>query len=117
MTSLMLDETRSAPHRVAVMLAADAAVYAELTAELARHDPALVVTVARGSSDHAALYLANLAGVVAGRVTASLPPSLVTRYGAGLRFREALVVGLSQSGASPDLVTTMEAARARSLAG
>ena len=50
MTSLMLDETRSAPHRVAVMLAADAAVYAELTAELARHDPALVVTVARGSS-------------------------------------------------------------------
>ena len=112
MTSLMLDETRSAPHRVAVMLAADAAVYAELTAELARHDPALVVTVARGSSDHAALYLANLAGVVAGRVTASLPPSLVTRYGAGLRFREALVVGLSQSGASPDLVTTMEAARA-----
>src|SRR5262249_54796369 len=46
----------------------------------------------------------------AGRVTASLPPSLVTRYRAGLRFREALVVGLSQSGASPDLVATMKSA-------
>src|SRR5262245_61808702 len=104
----MLDETRSAPQRVATMLAADVAAYAEIAAELARRDPAFVITVARGSSDHAALYLANLAGTVAGRVTASLPPSLVTRYRAGLRFREALVVGLSQSGASPDLVATMK---------
>lgn len=110
--SLMLEETRAAPACVAAMLQADAPAYDALAWVLRRHDPAFVVTVARGSSDHAALYLANLAGVVTGRITASLPPSLITRYGAGLRFERSLVVALSQSGASPDLVRTVEAARA-----
>lgn len=112
MTSLMLAETRTAPARVAAMLAQDADAYAALAAELRLRDPAFVVTVARGSSDHAALYLASLAGIVAGRITASLPPSLVTRYGAQLGFERAFAVSLSQSGASPDIVSTLEAARA-----
>jgi glutamine---fructose-6-phosphate transaminase (isomerizing) len=111
-TSLMLEETRSAPARVADMLAADTDAYAALAAELRRSEPAFVATVARGSSDHAALYLASLVGIVAGRVTASLPPSLVTRYGATLRLERAFVVSLSQSGASPDIVRTLEAAGA-----
>ena len=111
-TSLMLEETRSAPARVAAMLDQDADAYAALAAELRLRDPAFVVTVARGSSDHAALFLASLAGIVAGRITASLPPSLVTRYGAELGFERAFVVSLSQSGASPDIVRTLEAARA-----
>ncbi len=108
----MLEETRSAPDRVAAMLARDGEAYDALAAELRRHEPAHVVTVARGSSDHAALYLASLVGIVAGRITASLPPSLITRYGAKLAFERALVVSLSQSGASPDIVRTLEAARA-----
>ncbi|MGD9507846.1 MAG: SIS domain-containing protein [Geminicoccaceae bacterium] len=112
MTSLMLEETRSAPRRVAAMLAADGPAYDALAKALRRHDPEFVVTVARGSSDHAALYLTSLAGIVAGRLTASLPPSLVTRYGASLRFERAAVFAISQSGASPDIVRTMEAARA-----
>jgi glucosamine--fructose-6-phosphate aminotransferase (isomerizing) len=112
MTSLMREETRTAPARVAAMLEQDGDAYAALTAELRLRDPAFVVTVARGSSDHAALYLASLAGIVAGRITASLPPSLVTRYGASLGFERAFVVSLSQSGASPDIVRTLEAARA-----
>ena len=111
MTSLMLEETRSAPALVAAMLERDGDRYAALAAELRLRDPAFVVTVARGSSDHAALYLASLAGIVAGRITASLPPSLVTRYGAALGFGRAFVVSLSQSGASPDIVRTLAAAR------
>ena len=112
LTSLMLEETRTAPARVAAMLEQDGDAYAALAAELRLRDPAFVVTVARGSSDHAALYLASLAGIVAGRITASLPPSLVTRYGAVLGFERAFVVSLSQSGASPDIVRTLEAAHA-----
>lgn len=108
----MLEETRSAPQRVAAMLAADGPTYDALAEELRQRDPDFVVTVARGSSDHAALYLANLAGIVAGRITASLQPSLVTRYGASLRFERAAVFAVSQSGASPDIVRTVEAARA-----
>jgi glutamine---fructose-6-phosphate transaminase (isomerizing) len=108
----MLEETRAAPARVADLLGRDAETYAALADELRRRDPAFVATVARGSSDHAAAYLASLAGIVAGRATASLPPSLVTRYGASLSFERAFVVSLSQSGASPDIVRTLEAARA-----
>ena len=108
----MLEETRSAPARVADMLAKDSDAYAALAAELRLREPGFVVTVARGSSDHAALYLASLVGILAGRVTASLPPSLVTRFQATLSFQGAFVVSLSQSGASPDIVRTLEAARA-----
>ena len=108
----MLEETRSAPARVADMLAKDGDAYAALAAELRLREPGFVVTVARGSSDHAALYLASLVGILAGRVTASLPPSLVTRFQATLSFQGAFVVSLSQSGASPDIVRTLEAARA-----
>lgn len=112
MISLMLQETREAPECVRAMLAQDGDAHEALAAELRRREPAFVVTVARGSSDHAASYLASLAGIVAGRVTASLPPSLVTRYGARLAFADAFVVALSQSGGSPDLVETLTAARA-----
>ena len=108
----MLEETRSAPDRVAAMLDRDGDAYSALAAALRSREPAFVATVARGSSDHAALYLASLVGIVAGRMTASLPPSLVTRYGATLAFERAFVVSLSQSGASPDIVRTLEAAQA-----
>ena len=108
----MLEETRAAPERVRALLGADAAAYAELAERLRAKPPAFVVTIARGSSDHAAAYLASLVGIAAGRVTASLPPSLVTRYDAKLSFEGAFVVALSQSGASPDIVQALQAAQA-----
>jgi glucosamine--fructose-6-phosphate aminotransferase (isomerizing) len=112
MSSLMLTETREAPARVAAMLGADEAAYAALAVSLADRPPPFAATIARGSSDHAATYLAYLLGIAAGIVTASLPPSLVTRYGARPALDGALVVGLSQSGASPDIVAALGAAGA-----
>lgn len=112
MTSLMLSETREAPARVEAALREDAELYATLGRLLRDRPPAFVATVARGSSDHAASYAGTLFGIAAGRVTATLAPSLVTRYSARLEVAGALVVGLSQSGASPDLVAVMAAARA-----
>src|ERR671916_797783 len=49
----MLQETRAAPERVRAMLAGDADAFAALAAELRRRNPAFLVTIARGSSDHA----------------------------------------------------------------
>jgi glucosamine--fructose-6-phosphate aminotransferase (isomerizing) len=112
MTSLMLAEAREAPALVEAALREDCALYEALGAALRARPPAFVATVARGSSDHAASYAASLIGVLTGLVTATLPPSLVTRYGARLALGSALVVGVSQSGASPDLVQVMAAARA-----
>jgi glucosamine--fructose-6-phosphate aminotransferase (isomerizing) len=112
MPSLMQAETREAPARVAAMLAADSDLYEALGCELRANPPAFAATVARGSSDHAATYTAMLLGIACGLATASIPPSLVTRYGASLKLDRALALGLSQSGASPDLVRAVEAARA-----
>ena len=110
MTSTMLDEVRETPERVAAMLRADADVYAAIKAMLDHRPPVFAATIARGSSDHAAGYGAMLLALSADLATASLPPSLVSRYGAALRLDQALVLGLSQSGASPDIVQSLEAA-------
>jgi len=111
MTSLMLAEEREAPACVEAALREDTGLYAALGRMLRERPPGFAATVARGSSDHAATYAASLFGIAAGRATATLAPSLVTRYGAALGLQGALVLGLSQSGASPDLVAVMAAAR------
>ncbi len=108
----MLEEAREAPARVAALLATDSEGYQALAARLRETPPPFALTVARGSSDHAASYAAALLAVLAGIVTASLPPSTVTRYRARLRLERALALAISQSGASPDIVMTLEAAAA-----
>jgi glucosamine--fructose-6-phosphate aminotransferase (isomerizing) len=67
--------------------------------------------VARGSSDNAATYGKYLFESVAGIVTASAAPSLVTRYHAPPRFDGGAVIGISQSGSSPDVAAVVAAAR------
>lgn len=111
MNSLMLDEARSAPERVAAQFAADGERYAALGAQLRDRPPAAAVTIARGSSDHAASYLAYLLMARYGRLVTSLPMSLVTLYRAPLATHGTLAVAISQSGRSPDLVEPIEVFR------
>lgn len=75
-------------------------------------DPRLIVTVARGSSDHAATYLKYAAELVAGVPVASVGPSVASVYGRPLRLQGAACLGISQSGRSPDIVEMMRAAGA-----
>ena len=75
-------------------------------------DPGLIVTVARGSSDHAATYLKYAVELVAGVPVASVGPSVASVYGRPLRLGGAVCVGISQSGRSPDIVEMMRAAGA-----
>jgi glucosamine--fructose-6-phosphate aminotransferase (isomerizing) len=110
--SQMLKEVRETPARVAAMLGRDQDAYDALKAALDARPPAFAATIARGSSDHAASYGAWLIALSTGLATASLPPSLVSRYAARPRLEHALVLALSQSGASPDLVRSLEAATA-----
>jgi len=112
LSSLMVEEARQAPARVAALLAADAERYARLAARLRAEPPPFALTIARGTSDHAASYAAVLLALEAGIVTASLPPSTITRYRAELRLEHALALAISQSGASPDVIMTLAAAGA-----
>jgi glutamine---fructose-6-phosphate transaminase (isomerizing) len=71
-----------------------------------------VVIVARGSSDHAAIYGRYLLELATGRPVALAAPSLFTRYGARTDASGWLVVGVSQSGATPEIVEVVERLRA-----
>ena len=111
MTSRMLDEAREAPAAVARLMAADAATYASLGAALREQPPQGVLTVARGSSDHAAHYMAYLVMARLGRLVTSLPMSVVTLYQSQLLCEGLVALGFSQSGQSPDLVAPLRALR------
>src|SRR3954469_21478475 len=75
-------------------------------------DVAGVVIVARGSSDHAAVYGRYLLELATRRPVALAAPSLHTRYGARTDADGRLVVGVSQSGATPEIVDVVERLRA-----
>jgi glutamine---fructose-6-phosphate transaminase (isomerizing) len=71
-----------------------------------------VVFLARGSSDNAAVFGRYLVELWAGRPAGLAAPSIYTRYHATVDWRGYLVVALSQSGATPEIVSTCRAMRA-----
>ena len=71
-----------------------------------------VVFVARGSSDNAALFGRYLAELSTGRPAGLAAPSLYTRYHAEVDWRGYVAVALSQSGETPEIVSTCAAVRA-----
>jgi glucosamine--fructose-6-phosphate aminotransferase (isomerizing) len=82
-----------------------------LLERLQRLAPPLMGTIARGSSDHAAAFAGYLVGLRLGLPVASLPPSLASVYGRTLHLERALVLAISQSGASPDLSAAVASAK------
>ncbi|HQY42980.1 MAG TPA: SIS domain-containing protein [Paracoccaceae bacterium] len=74
--------------------------------------PAVIATVARGSSDQAASYFKYAAELTLGLPVASIGPSVASIYGAQLHLQNAVCIAVSQSGASPDIVEMARSARA-----
>ena len=110
--TLMRREVEETPAAVRRLLAASGAAIAEAGEALRRLAPPVVVTVARGSSDHAATYFKYAAEIGSGIPVASLGPSVVSIYGARLKLAGAAALAISQSGKSPDIVAALAAARA-----
>ena len=104
----MLEEALSSARQVAQQLAAEETRYAALAEQLQVQPPRGVVTIARGSSDHAAAYFAYLVMSRTGQLVTSLPMSLLTLYKAPMAHQGLLAVSISQSGRSPDLVEPMQ---------
>ncbi|MGH8495898.1 MAG: SIS domain-containing protein [Gammaproteobacteria bacterium] len=69
------------------------------------------VTVARGSSDHAASYAKYLIETRLGMLTSSAAPSVASLYDTRSHLRDSVLLAISQSGRSPDLLATVRAAR------
>ena len=98
--SNMLKEARESAQVVAAQIADTTRVEA-LAGQLLDHPPAVALTVARGSSDHAASYFASLTMSRLGVPVASLPMSVATLQQAPLKVQDQLAIAFSQSGKSP----------------
>ncbi|MBO1081631.1 SIS domain-containing protein [Roseomonas haemaphysalidis] len=112
MTSMMAREAAEAADAVRRQIAQSGAAFARLGERLRAAPPAQVATCARGSSDHACTYGKHLVETLLGRPVASLGPSVASVYGRPLVMPGGLLLVVSQSGRSPDLLRLAEAARA-----
>ena len=110
--SFMAAEIAEAGAVVRRQLAANSASTAKAAADLRARNPAFVATVARGSSDHAALYLKHLVELRLGLACASLGPSIASLYHAPLKLEGAVAIAISQSGRSPDILAMQRTAKA-----
>jgi glucosamine--fructose-6-phosphate aminotransferase (isomerizing) len=84
---------------------------AEVVDAIRRAQPAWASIVARGSSDHAAVYSQYLLEAYLGIPTGLALPSVTTVYRSSISWRGGLVIAISQSGESPDVRAVIEAAR------
>ena len=115
----MRQEIAEQPARWSQLLTEAGQQIADIRARIWAAPPRAVVFVARGTSDHAALYANYLVQTGLQVPAASASPSVVTLYGAQPDLRDVLVVAVSQSGESPDLVSFVDSAHrsgARTLA-
>ena len=112
MTSHMAHEVAEIPQVSRRFLTDSRPALTAAAAAMRAADPGLIVTVARGSSDHAATYLKYAVELLAGVPVASVGPSVASVYGRPLRLGGAACVGISQSGRSPDIVEMIRAAGA-----
>jgi len=107
------DEIKEQPEVAARLLQVAEPDVAAVVAAVRAADPSHVLIAARGTSDHAAIYAQYALGVMAGLAVGLATPSVLSLYGATPRMERALVIGISQSGASPDVVGVVAAARAQ----
>ena len=110
--SLMLDEIAEQPAALAKTIQEERAKVNRLGEFLNSRDIDLIVLVARGSSDNAALFGRYLLELTTGIPVSLSAPSVHTLYGAKLKFSRALVIGVSQSGEGEDINRVLEQARA-----
>jgi glutamine---fructose-6-phosphate transaminase (isomerizing) len=108
----MRREIEATPDAIARLLAEGGPEIERAAAAIRAADPGWVSLVARGTSDHAAIHLRYLIETELGIPAGMAAPSTVTIYGARLRWRGGLIIAVSQSGRSPDLIAVVEAARA-----
>ncbi|SFL19170.1 SIS domain-containing protein [Shimia haliotis] len=78
-------------------------------AEIRERDPLFLLSVARGSSDHAASFMKYASELLLGLPMASVGPSIKSIYGVDVAGEGALCISVSQSGQSPDIVRLTEA--------
>jgi glucosamine--fructose-6-phosphate aminotransferase (isomerizing) len=112
-TTILQSEINEQPQAVEHFLAEQSSAVERLAHALIQHDVKYVLIAARGTSDNAARYAQYLFGAHNRLQVALATPSLYTLYETPPHLDGALVVGISQSGRSPDIVGVIENGRAQ----
>ncbi len=102
--SIVLQEALSIPERINNFALTDKNNYENVAKLLSEKQFQYIVTVARGTSDCAALYASYMFAKYLGLPTYSMPPSIITLEKSKFDFSKALVIIISQSGMSEDLI-------------
>lgn len=108
----MLQEIAEQPVALERTIQAERQKIERLKEFIGARDIDLIVLVARGSSDNAALFGRYLLEITTGIPVSLAAPSVFTLYNSKLNFSRALVVGVSQSGEGTDINTVLERAKA-----
>lgn len=108
MISKMRTEAQEAAQVVERQFKENSGLLDHISSELRAIAPYSIVSIARGSSDHAAQYLNYLAMAKLGKLPTSLSMSILTLYQTELNVSRSLGVAISQSGQSPDVVNPLK---------
>jgi len=109
--SHLYQEIHEQPAVLESMLRQEASIIRQLAGEILKREINYVLIAARGTSDNAGRYANYLFGAYNGLPVALATPSLYTIYQRPPRLKNALVIGISQSGKSPDIVSVVEDAK------
>ncbi|MGB0865465.1 MAG: SIS domain-containing protein [Granulosicoccaceae bacterium] len=110
--SLMRSETLESSNRLLHQTSHLQPLLEPLVSKLRQHPPRLLITCGRGSSDHAGVFIRYMFETALGIPSSSATPSTHSVYGGNTQLDNSLVILISQSGQSPDLVEYAQAARA-----
>ncbi len=110
--TIMAQEAAEAPKRIREQLVANASRIADIVQLLQQTPPRYVYMVGRGSSDHAGVFAKYLIEIELGLPVVAAAPSIASVYNQQLNLTGALVLVISQSGRSPDILAQVAMAKA-----
>ena len=111
-TTLMAKEAAQSPDVINHQLNMNQTLMSNLAKQINRFNPQFVYIVGRGSSDHAGVFAKYLIEIELGIPVSSSAPSVQSIYKRNVKLNYALVLVISQSGGSPDIIAQAKAAKA-----
>ena len=109
--TLMAKETAQSPQIVKQQLLNNASLCEQIGKNLRSNPPQFVYIIGRGSSDHAGVFAKYLIEVELGIPVCSAAPSVSSLFKQTLKLKNALVLCISQSGSSPDILAQTRSAQ------
>lgn len=110
--TIMEKEARETPELIAAQIKMNNDVVNKVAKHLRFIKPKMVMIIGRGSSDHAGVFAKYLIELESGIPTSSAAPSISSVYKKQLKLESALVIVISQSGRSPDIIAQARMAKA-----